>query len=121
MGFFLNNIIGGALFGLAVRMWQLGLVNRPVLKPNELWTHASYMFAFGWGGYGLAHLELKVNSRLAELRDMRLQAKEIAWERAAERRKQMGVPPEEAERHVEIVRKIRELQDKLDGTAPGSH
>ncbi|KZT57674.1 hypothetical protein CALCODRAFT_517327 [Calocera cornea HHB12733] len=97
MGVLVNNVIGFSLFGLAVRVWQLGLVNRPLFKRNELWTHASYMVVFGALGYGVVHLEERISLRLQELRVLRGEARDKRAEKEAALFAKYGLPEDKKE------------------------
>ncbi|KZO90704.1 hypothetical protein CALVIDRAFT_568855 [Calocera viscosa TUFC12733] len=97
MGIIFNNVVGFSLFGLGVRLWQLGLVHRPLFKPNELWTHASYMVGFGALGYGVVNLEERVSYRLQELRILRREARAKRAEREAAVFARVGLPEDRKE------------------------
>jgi len=54
-----NHIIGGATFGLGVRMWQLGILKKP-LTTNPI-AHGLSML--GWGAVGYCVWRWDVRSR----------------------------------------------------------
>ncbi|KAJ7475968.1 hypothetical protein FB451DRAFT_263907 [Mycena latifolia] len=45
----LGHVVGGAVFGLAARFWQLGIQRRPMM--TNLYGHAACMGFFGFTGY----------------------------------------------------------------------
>jgi len=83
MGVFLNHIVGYGLVGLGVRLWQLGLLNRPL--GTKLWVHGSYMVVFGYLGYQSVHYEAWLAKELRELKEIREKNRANAAAREAEK------------------------------------
>ncbi|KAF2453186.1 hypothetical protein BDY21DRAFT_293345 [Lineolata rhizophorae] len=68
-------------FGLAVRLWQLGLEMRPFFARDTLWTYPAFAAVGGSFGYWLMGVERRQYQTLADRRDRLLEKRKRRAER----------------------------------------
>jgi len=59
-----NHVLGGAAFGLGVRMWQLGIMKKP-LSTNPV-AHGLSMLGWGFVGYWVWRWDLRSRELITE-------------------------------------------------------
>jgi len=87
--------------------------------PAELWTHASYMIVGGISGYYVVQLENNISQRLAEIRELRAQAKLVRAEREADILTSAGLPADKREAlkiwKAMVQEKVKAMDEEVKG------
>ncbi|OCK78004.1 hypothetical protein K432DRAFT_427597 [Lepidopterella palustris CBS 459.81] len=68
-------------FGVAVRLWQLGIEMRPLFNKESLWVYPVYASIGGSFGYWLTGVEQRQFKLLADRRDRLLEKRNRIAER----------------------------------------
>ncbi|KAL8739406.1 MAG: hypothetical protein Q9190_007793 [Brigantiaea leucoxantha] len=70
-------------FGVAVRLWQLGIEMRPFFGPSSLWAYPLFAAVGGSFGYWLNGVDIRQNEQLAKRKNQLLEKRKRRAEREA--------------------------------------
>ncbi|KAL6721641.1 hypothetical protein ACLMJK_000745 [Lecanora helva] len=77
----MSKILFWSGFGIAVRLWQLGIELRPLFNKESLWAYPVFAAAGGSFGYWLTGVEERQQAILMERRDNLLEKRKRRAER----------------------------------------